>query len=190
MNCVRRDRLRPTTPRGSGPPPTVINLADNRTRAAHPAARPTVQLPADEWHTQPTAAELPEVCGKSDITVPADARGDRKIAKFRQDNHYLTHSWTASYKPIRSHNEGIHGRLKSGEMDIGNPKHRPAPGQVAQTLLIALMVTAGNLDILETWLYQRTGTELTDTDYTADTPQAKTDTDPPPTTGLPPPPTG
>jgi hypothetical protein len=37
--------------------------------------------------------------------------------------------WIATYKPIRSHNEGIHGRLKSEETDIGNPKHRPAQVQ-------------------------------------------------------------
>ncbi|MEX2973079.1 hypothetical protein [Streptomyces sp. C184] len=167
VNCARRDGLRPRKPRSPKPPPTVVNLADNRSRAAHPAARPTVQLPADEWLTLPPAEELPAVCGKSDITVPANAYGDRLVAKFRQDDHYLTAAWTASYKPIRSHNEGIHGRLKSGEIDIGNPKHRPAPGQVAQTLLVAILVTAGNLDILETWLYQRTGTHLTATDYTA-----------------------
>ncbi|QKV92954.1 hypothetical protein HUT19_15290 [Streptomyces sp. NA02950] len=190
VNCPRRDRLRPGKPRGSGPPPAVINLADTRKRAAHPAARPTVQLPGDEWLTRPPAEELPDVCGKSAINVPADAHGDRKIAKFRQDSHYLTGTWTATYKPIRSHNEGIHGRLKSGEMDIGNPKHRPAPGQVAQTLLVAIMVTIGNLDILETWLYQRTGTELTDTDYAAAPPATGPDTDPPETTGRPPPPAG
>lgn len=100
--------------------------------------------------------------------MPADASGDLKTAKFRQDSHYLSDDWTAAYKPIRSHNEGIHGRLKSDELDIGNPKHRPARGQVAQTLLVALMVTVGNLDILETWLYQRTGTHLADSDFTPD----------------------
>ncbi|WP_432062703.1 hypothetical protein [Streptomyces sp. S1] len=50
-------------------------------------------------------------------------------------------------------------------MDIGNPMHRRAPGQVAQTILIALMVTIGNLDILETWLYERTGSRLADADF-------------------------
>ncbi|MFJ4921165.1 hypothetical protein [Streptomyces sp. NPDC088725] len=171
-----------------GPPPTVINLADSRARAAHPAARPTVQLPEGEWSAPPSATELPAVCGKSDITVPADARGDRLVAKFRQDDHYLTSAWTASYKPIRSHNEGIHGRLKGEKTDIGNSKHRPAPGQVAQTLLVAFMVTAANLDILETWLYQRTGTHLTASDYTAAPPPAGPDADPPAVTGRPPPP--
>ncbi|ANP56717.1 hypothetical protein J2Z21_009828 [Streptomyces griseochromogenes] len=190
VNCARRDRLFPRNPRGSGPPPAVINLADSRARAAHPAARPTVQLPDGEWRTTPSAKELPAVCGKSDITVPADARGDRLVAKFRQDDHYLTSTWTASYKPIRSHNEGIHGRLKGEETDIGNPKHRPAPGQVAQTLLVAIMVTAANLDILETWLYQHTGTHLTHSDYTAIPPPAGPDTNPPATTGRPPPPNG
>lgn len=89
---------------------------------------------------------------------------------------------------FRSHDEGIHGRLKSSEPDIGNPEHRPAGGQVAQTLLVALMVTAGNLDILETWLYQHTGNHLTDIDFgtaTLVTPPAETA--PVAQAGLPPP---
>ncbi|WP_280890217.1 hypothetical protein [Streptomyces sp. LBL] len=192
VNCARRDRLRPRTPRTPGPPTAVINFADSRKRAAHPAARPTIQLPADEWLTHPPADELPAVCGKSDITVPADASGDLKTAKFRQDSHYLSDDWIAAYKPIRSHNKGIHGRLKSDELDIGNPKHRPARGQVAQTLLVALMVTVGNLDILEAWLYQRTGTHLTDTDFEHIDPQpparCRPETGPTAQTGRPPPP--
>ncbi|KUN06964.1 hypothetical protein AQI95_11950 [Streptomyces yokosukanensis] len=189
VNCARRDRLRPRTPRAPGPPSAVVDFSDRRQRAAHPAARPTVQLPQDEWLNPPAADELPLVCSKSDITVPADAAGHLKTAKFRQDSHYLSADWIATYKPIRSHNEGIHGRLKSDEIDIGNPKHRPAPGQVAQTLLVALLVTAGNLDILETWLYQRTGTHLTDTGLDHTDLQAPTppETNPPTQTGRPPP---
>ncbi|WP_155059770.1 hypothetical protein [Streptomyces blattellae] len=191
VNCARRDRLRPRTARTPGPPSAVVDFSDSRQRAAHPAARPTVQLPQDEWLNPPPADELPRVCSKSDITVPADASGDLKTAKFRQDSHYLSDDWTAAYKPIRSHNEGIHGRLKGEEIDIGNPKHRPAPGQAAQTLLVAILVTAGNLDILETWLYQRTGTRLTDTvfDNTDPQPPAPRETEPPAQAGRPPPPT-
>ncbi|MBV2357344.1 hypothetical protein KUM39_23725 [Streptomyces sp. J2-1] len=53
------------------------------------------------------------------------------------------------------------------------------------------MVTAGNLDILETWLYQRTGTQLTDTVFDNTDPQPPTprETEPPAETGRPPPPT-
>ncbi|MFI9617253.1 hypothetical protein ACIHCM_37370 [Streptomyces sp. NPDC052023] len=89
--------------------------------------------------------------------MPADAAGDLKTAKFRQDSHYLSLVWERIYKPIRSHNEGLNGRLKGAELNIGEPLHRRAPGQVAQALLVAVMVTIGNLDILETWLYERTG---------------------------------
>ncbi|MFD5984912.1 hypothetical protein [Streptomyces cyaneofuscatus] len=32
----------------------------------------------------------PAVCGASAISVSADAAGDLKTAKFRQDNHYLS----------------------------------------------------------------------------------------------------
>ncbi|WP_159042135.1 hypothetical protein [Streptomyces sp. TP-A0875] len=50
-------------------------------------------------------------------------------------------------------------------MDIGNPMHRRAPGQVAQTILVAITVAIGNLDILETWLHERTGSRLSDADF-------------------------
>ncbi|MFD6182686.1 hypothetical protein [Streptomyces goshikiensis] len=70
--------------------------------------------------------------------MPADAGGDLKTAKFRQDSHCLSLAWERIYKPIRSHNEGLNGRLKGAELNIGEPLHRRAPGQVAQTLLVAI----------------------------------------------------
>ncbi|MFI6286109.1 hypothetical protein ACIBCM_15340 [Streptomyces sp. NPDC051018] len=165
VNCPRRERLRPARPTASGPPQPVIKLADLRSRASHASARPTIQLPGREWADPPGKEALPAVCGASAISVPADAAGDLKNAKFRQDSHYLSPTWERIYKPIRSHNEGLNGRLKGADMDIGNPMHRRVPGQVAQTVLIAIMVTIGNLDILETWLYERTGNRLCDTDF-------------------------
>ncbi|MBD3579206.1 hypothetical protein ICJ52_23635 [Streptomyces sp. KD18] len=165
VNCPRRERLRPARPTASGPPQSVIKLADRRSRASHTSARPTIQLPDREWTDPPGKDALPAVCGASAISVPADAAGDLRIAKFRQDSHYLSPAWDRIYKPIRSHNEGLNGRLKGTYMDIGNPMHRRAPGQVAQTILIAIMVAVGNLDILETWLYERTGSRLSDADF-------------------------
>ncbi|WP_240662151.1 hypothetical protein [Streptomyces sp. WAC 06738] len=76
-----------------------------------------------------------------------------------------------TYRPIRSHNEGANGRFKSGKLDIGNPKHRPAPGQVTQALLLAVMLTVANLTVLETWLLERDGPdELTTADFDASGP--------------------
>lgn len=165
VNCPLRERLRPARPNASGPPQTVIKLADRRSRASHASARPTIQLPDREWTDPPGKEALPAVCGASAISIPADAAGDLKIAKFRQDSHYLSLAWERSYKPIRSHNKGLNGRPKGADMNIGNPMHRRAPGQVTQTILIAIMVTIGNLDTLETWLYERTGSRLSDADF-------------------------
>ncbi|MFJ2206189.1 hypothetical protein [Streptomyces microflavus] len=161
VNCPRPERLRPARPTATGPPQTVIKLADLRSRASHASARPTIQLPDREWADPPGKEALPAVCGASAISVPSDAAGDLKNAKFRQDSHYLSPTWARTYKPIRSHNES----LKGADMVVGNPMHRRVPGQVAQTILIAIMATIGNLDILETWLYERTGNRLCDTDF-------------------------
>ncbi|WP_139151336.1 hypothetical protein [Streptomyces sp. WMMB 322] len=184
VNCLRHDRLRPDR---TGPPTTVINLHDARARARHPAALPTVQLPASEWHEEADREHLPPACVQSSISVPADAAGDWRTAKYRQDSQYLSDTWKRTYQPIRSHNEGINGRLKSEELDIGNPKHRPAPGQVAQTLLTAIMITVGNLDILDTWLEVRTGSNLVDLDYESIPAPVSTQTEAPETAIRPPP---
>ena len=78
--------------------------------------------------------------------------------------------------------------MKNGDFDIGNRKHRPARGQVAQTLLIAIMVTIGNIDILHTWLDQRTDQNASSPMAalgTVEFPEATTET--PETAGLSPP---
>ncbi|WP_432034828.1 hypothetical protein [Streptomyces cucumeris] len=67
--------------------------------------------------------------------------------------------------------EAANGRFKSGRLDIGDPKHRPAPGQVTQALLRAVMLTIANLTVLETWLTERDAPdELTDADFNASGP--------------------
>lgn len=60
MNCSRRDRLRPTTPRRSEPPPAVINLADSRTCAPH-LSRPRCFVP---WLVQRIT------CGRDALASP------------------------------------------------------------------------------------------------------------------------
>lgn len=168
VNYTRRDRLRPRTPAPTAMPSRVIDLSLPLPRTLPAAARPTVHVPDAERLAPPHADTLPQVCCAGSITVPADAEADWRLAKYRQDVHYLHTAWLNTYRPIRSHNEGANGRFKSGTLDIGNPKHRPAPGQVAQTLLLAVMLTVANLTILETWLTEHTGPdELTDADFNA-----------------------
>ncbi|QDY77230.1 hypothetical protein [Streptomyces qinzhouensis] len=170
LNCARRDRLRPRTP--TTMPTRTVDLSNPRTLTAHPATRPTIHITETERLTPPPKKTLPEVCCAGSITVPADAEAaDWRLAKYRQDVHYLHTSWINTYRPIRSHNEGANGRFKSGTLDIGNPKHRPAPGHITQALLLAVMLTIANLTVLETWLTERDGPdELTDTDFDASGP--------------------
>ncbi|WP_234382850.1 hypothetical protein [Streptomyces dysideae] len=153
-------------------PARVVDLSEPRVRTTHAAARPTIHISEAERFTPPPKKTLPEVCCAGSITVPADAEAaDWRVAKYRQDVHYLHTSWINTYRPIRSHNEGANGRFKSGKLDIGNPKHRPAPGQVAQALLLAVMLTVANLTVLETWLTERDSPdELTDADFDASGP--------------------
>ncbi|MFE2283301.1 hypothetical protein ACFXDJ_03900 [Streptomyces sp. NPDC059443] len=52
----------------------------------------------------------------------------KQTAEFRQDSHYLSPARERIYEPIRSHNEGLNGRLKGAELNIGEPLHCRAPG--------------------------------------------------------------
>ncbi|MEV6500011.1 hypothetical protein [Streptomyces prunicolor] len=169
VNCARRDRLRPRASTPTAMPARVIDLSNPLGRALPAAARPTVHIPETEHFAPPPTEAMPQVCCAGSITVPADAEAaDWRLAKYRQDVPYLHTPWLNAYRPIRSHNEGANGRFKSGTLDIGNSKHRPAPGQVTQTLLLAVMLTVANLTVLEAWLTERAGPDhLTEADYDA-----------------------
>ncbi|WP_433367417.1 hypothetical protein [Streptosporangium sp. CA-115845] len=47
--------------------------------------------------------------------------------------------------------EGLNGRLKGHDLDLGDPKNRLAHGRVAQTILIALLVAVANDHFLDQW---------------------------------------
>lgn len=154
VQCGRHDRLHPGTTRRRD---NTVDLRNTRRRATHPAAKPLVPIPHHEQEHPPAENSLPRICRHRTMTVHA-----HESAKFRQDYRYLTDSWFEVYKPIRAHNEGLNGRLKSLEVDIGNRKHRGPVGQVAQTILLAIMLLIGNIKILAGWLKTRHGCLLDD----------------------------
>ncbi|MER7362903.1 hypothetical protein [Nonomuraea wenchangensis] len=47
--------------------------------------------------------------------------------------------------------EGLNGRLKGHDLDLGDPKNRLAHGRVAQTILVARLVTVANDHFLDVW---------------------------------------
>ncbi|WP_406510945.1 hypothetical protein [Streptomyces sp. NBC_00212] len=143
VNCPRRPARRT--------PSWTVDLTDPRQRQAHPAARPTVITPAPP-------DPLPDVCRQQTITIRPGDLGT--IEKFRQDLPYLTDSWRDTFKVVRAQNEGINGILKGHKIDISEPKNRLAHGRVAQTLLVALMVTVANLHILDVFCQTTRGEHL------------------------------
>ncbi|NJP98634.1 hypothetical protein HCN51_56030 [Nonomuraea sp. FMUSA5-5] len=52
---------------------------------------------------------------------------------------------------VRASTEGINGRIKGHDLDLGDPKNRLAHGRVAQTILVALLVTVANDHFLDQW---------------------------------------
>ncbi|MGW3511866.1 hypothetical protein [Streptomyces sp. NPDC000994] len=78
VNCARRDRLRPQGPRAAGPPQAVLDISDARRRAAHPAAKPTVQIPSGNGSTHRQLSNCPRSAGSppspSPQTPPAISR--------------------------------------------------------------------------------------------------------------------
>ncbi|MEU1394045.1 MULTISPECIES: hypothetical protein [unclassified Nonomuraea] len=139
VTCPRFDRLHQRGPSR----PTTVDLTDARQRAAHPAAKPRV-LPPSPDHKP---GELPKICRQQTVTV---SKGDLgHLDKFRQDLPYLSPAWIGTYKSVRANTEGINGRVKGHDLDLGNPKNRLAHGRVAQTILAALIVAVANDHFLD-----------------------------------------
>ncbi|MFJ5233168.1 hypothetical protein ACIQBJ_25145 [Kitasatospora sp. NPDC088391] len=179
VTCARFNRLH----RPQAGAPAVVDLTNMRSTAAHPSAKPSIQISPAERLRPPDRAELPRICRKPTITVRPGDLG--MIDKFRQDRPYLSPAWHDAYKPIRAHNEGLNGRAKGHRIDIADPKARLAHGRVAQTILLALMILMINLQIINDWI----GTSTPDSaeadhgqDYDGLTPMPLT------ANGLPPPP--
>ncbi|GAB2710480.1 hypothetical protein [Kitasatospora kifunensis] len=179
VTCPRFNRLH----HPAASVPAIVDLSNARSTAAHPSAKPSIQISPAERLRPPPKKELPRICRKPTITVRPGDLG--KFDKFRQDRHYLRPAWHDAYKPIRAHNEGINGRAKGHHIDIADPRKRLAHGRVAQTILLALMILMINLQIIHDW----TGTNSSesaaggsDQNYDGLTPMPLT------TNGLPPPP--
>ncbi|MEV4078055.1 hypothetical protein [Nonomuraea fuscirosea] len=159
VTCPRFDRLHQRGPSR----PTAIDLTDARQRAAHSAAKPRVLPPQPDLK----ADQLPKICSQHTITIRKNDLGH--LDKFRQDLAYLSSSWIGTYKSVRANTEGINGRLKGHDLDLGNAKNRLAHGRVAQTILIALLVTVANDHFLDAWRHTHQPPDEPDT--LADTPQ-------------------
>ncbi|WP_344953987.1 hypothetical protein, partial [Sphaerisporangium flaviroseum] len=141
LTCPRFDRLHQRGPSR----PAAVDLTDARQRAAHPAAKPRVLPPTPDHRS----GELPKICHQHTITLRPGDLGH--LDKFRQDLPYLSPTWIGTYKPVRANTEGINGRLKGHDLDLGDPKNRLAHGRVAQTILVALLVTVANDHFLDQW---------------------------------------
>jgi len=141
VTCPRFDRLHQRSPSR----PTAVDLTDTRQRATHPAAKPRTLPPTPDHKT----GELPKICHQHTITLHPGDLGH--LDKFRQDLPYLSPSWRGTYSAARAMTEGLNGRLKGHDLDLGDPKNRLAHGRVAQTLLIALLVTVANDHFLDQW---------------------------------------
>ncbi|MCK2213308.1 hypothetical protein MF672_005790 [Actinomadura sp. ATCC 31491] len=141
LSCPRFDRHYQRAPSR----PAAVDLTDARQRAAHPAAKPRILPP----HPDLKAAEQPKICRQHTITLHPGDLGH--LDKFRQDAIYLSPRWEGVYKPVRAMTEGINGRLKGHDLDLGDPKARLARGRVAQSILVALLVTVANDHFLDQW---------------------------------------
>ncbi|MEU8143317.1 hypothetical protein [Nonomuraea sp. NPDC048901] len=141
VTCPRFDRLHQRGPNR----PAAVDLTNTRQRGAHPAAKPRVLPPRPDLKTD----QLPKICRQHTITLHPGDLGH--LDKFRQDLAYLSPAWIGTYKPVRANTEGINGRLKGHDLDLGDPKNRLAHGRVAQTILVALLVAVANDHFLDQW---------------------------------------
>ncbi|MEU7458217.1 hypothetical protein [Streptosporangium roseum] len=105
--------------------------------------------------------ELPKICRQQTVTV---SKGDLgHLDKSRQDLPYLSPAWIGTYKTVRANTEGINGRVKGHDLDLGDPKNRLAHGRVAQTILAALIVAVANGHFLDAWRHTQQPPDEPDT---------------------------
>ncbi|TDC99073.1 hypothetical protein E1292_32945 [Nonomuraea deserti] len=144
--------------------PSHRSRPDRRSAASRPPRGQTPRLAPDH-----KTGELSKICHQHTITLNKDDLGH--LGKFRQDLAYLSPAWIGTYKSVRANTEGLNGRIKGHNLDLGDPKNRLAHGRVAQTILVALLVTVANDHFLDQWRHTH---QLQNEPITpADTPQTR-----------------
>lgn len=142
LNCPwAQEREGRVAPKRKGPVPVAINLDVHRERAAHPAARPSVEPP------ELPLGERPKCCRQSSVTVQAHV-----MPRMRQELPWQTPSWALAYQTLRAHIEGGNGRLKSVDSALHARERRQPRGRVAQALLSAITVMVHNIKEIEQYL--------------------------------------
>ncbi|AWZ07126.1 MULTISPECIES: hypothetical protein [unclassified Streptomyces] len=155
LNCPwAQERERLGTPKRQGPVPVTIHLDAPRARSAHPAARPSIDVPDIPLD------DRPKCCRQSSVTVQAHV-----MPRMRQELPWQTPSWALAYQSLRAHIEGGNGRLKSVDTALHAREKRQPRGRVAQSLLAAITVMVENITELERFLIAskksaRTGLDL------------------------------
>ena len=90
-------------------------------------------------------AHPPKCCEQQSVTVPPGL-----LARFRQDLVYGSEEWRSMFATLRSLNEGMNGFLKDGAFEaLDDPERRRLRGVAAQSILVALLVFAGNVRKIE-----------------------------------------
>ncbi|MER6946485.1 hypothetical protein ABT294_20865 [Nonomuraea sp. NPDC000554] len=142
-------RRPPCSPPGRAPRRARLNPTHRGRPDRRPAAsrQPSGQTP----RPAPThkIGALPKICHQRTITLHPGDLGH--LDKFRQDLPYLSSSWRGTYSTSGAMTEGLNGRLKGHDLDLSDPKSRLAHGRVAQTILVALLVTVTNDHFLDQW---------------------------------------
>ncbi|MEV0196090.1 hypothetical protein [Nonomuraea sp. NPDC050691] len=121
---------------------------------AKPRAWPPRTTRARATRPRPPAKRTAQICDavvghQQTVTLHPGDLGH--LDKFRQDLAYLSSSWRATYSTVRAMTEGLNRRLNGHDLDLSDPKNRLAHGRVAQTILVALLVTFANDLFLDTW---------------------------------------
>jgi len=128
VNCARHDRLHPQA--HTTMPARVINLDTPHLRTTPAAARPTVHISDAERLAPPPADALPPACVGGSFTVPADSEAaDWRLAKYRQDVHYLHTSWLNAYRPSAATTKGPTAASRAERSTSATPSTGPHTGK-------------------------------------------------------------
>ncbi|MFC1415237.1 hypothetical protein [Streptacidiphilus cavernicola] len=93
------------------------------------------------------AHRRPEICQQPTIGAPVDL-----MPKLRQRLPWGRAPWELAYRSLRSHIEGLNGRLKGVKSFLHSRERRQSRGRVAQALLAAVQVMVENIHTIESYL--------------------------------------
>ena len=126
--------------------PNPVVRCELKPRSENPSTRGRPRISV----TNALQNHTPKICAQQSITVPPEAG-----AKFAQSLLHESEEWHAVYDTLRNSVEGMNGFVKDGVREaIDDPERRRIRGVAPQSVFVAFLLCAANLQKIEAHLIE------------------------------------